>query len=245
MAKKRCAKGHEYDDDIFGVCPECNGAASKTVLDFEGNKGGGIGKTEAIGYGSSAGYIEKTDGGGYNGGYAHRTDIENDRIIPDNNGNSTGTGIGKTQKIKTVEDTNGGKAGIGKTTFIKFREDGKSGSKNSVVVGWLVCIEGEEKGKSFILYPKINSIGRGEHNDVCIKGDYLITSGKEAKLAYDYKNNAFHIIPGEDSQNTGYLNDEPLYEKAKLNAYDVIELGKTKLVFVPFCGEQFKWEFDV
>jgi len=24
-------------------------------------------------------------------------------------------------------------------------------------------------------------------------------------------------------------------------AYDTIEMGQTKLLFMPFCGEQFKW----
>jgi hypothetical protein len=35
---------------------------------------------------------------------------------------------------------------------------------------------------------------------------------------------------------------EPIYVPYKLEAYEQIELGETKLVFVPFCNDRFNWQ---
>ena len=109
------------------------------------------------------------------------------------------------------------------------------------VVGWLVCIEGPEKGKDYRIYAKNNTVGRSEKMDICIKGDTTISRENHARLAYDEKHNAFHLIPA-DSTNTIYLNDEPVYVPTKLTVYDAIEFGDCKLVFVPFCNEKFTWQ---
>lgn len=114
--------------------------------------------------------------------------------------------------------------------------------KNGIepVVGWLVCIEGYEKGKDYRLYGRINTVGRDERMDVCIRGDQGITRDTHVRIGYDPKKNNFHIIPANSSNNT-YVNDEPVYIPTKLEAYDVIELGASKLLFLPFCGQRFSW----
>ena len=112
------------------------------------------------------------------------------------------------------------------------------------VVGWLVCIDGPEKGKDYRLWAKINTIGRSERMDVCIKKDITISKDNHARLAYDPKHNNFQLIPGESTNNI-YLNEEPIYTPARINAYDVIELGKSKTVFIPLCSERFSWEKGV
>lgn len=108
------------------------------------------------------------------------------------------------------------------------------------VVGWIVCIEGKEKGKDFRIEAKNNTIGRSEKMDICIKGDTTISRENHARLAYDVKHNAFHLIPAE-STNSIYLNDEPIYVPTKLNAYDLIEFGESKFIFVPFCCDRYDW----
>lgn len=108
------------------------------------------------------------------------------------------------------------------------------------VVGWLVCIEGHDKGKDYRILAKTNSIGRGEEMDICIKGDSTISSDRHAKIDYDVKNNKFYLLPAEN-KNTIYLNDAPVYAATMLNAYDTIQFGLSKVSFVPFCNEQFKW----
>lgn len=108
------------------------------------------------------------------------------------------------------------------------------------VVGWLVCVEGPEVGKDYRLYGRINTIGRAEGNDVVLAQEHTVSQKNHVRLAYDAKHNNFQLIPGEGT-NVTYLNDEPLYVPQKLNAYDVLEMGDTKLIFVPLCSERFRW----
>ena len=108
------------------------------------------------------------------------------------------------------------------------------------VVGWLVCVEGPEVGKDYRLFGRINSIGRAEGNDVVLAQEHTVSQKNHVRLAYDAKHNNFQLIPGEGT-NVTYLNDEPLYVPQKLNAYDVLEMGATKLIFLPLCSERFRW----
>ena len=108
------------------------------------------------------------------------------------------------------------------------------------VVGWLVCVEGPEVGKDYRLFGRISSIGRAEGNDVVLAQEHTVSQKNHVRLAYDAKHNNFQLIPGEGT-NVTYLNDEPLYVPQKLNAYDVLEMGATKLIFVPLCSERFRW----
>ena len=113
--------------------------------------------------------------------------------------------------------------------------------KMEPVVGWFVCIEGPEKGKDYRIVAKNNSIGRSDKMDICIKKDDTISRENHARIAYDQKHNAFHLIPGDNANNI-YIGGEPVYVPTKLKAEDVIELGETVLMFVPFCNERFVWE---
>lgn len=108
------------------------------------------------------------------------------------------------------------------------------------IVGWLVCVEGPEKGKDFHLWARINTVGRSEKMDVCIKEDQTISRENHARIAYDPKHNKFQLIPAESINNI-YLNNEPVYVPVELFAYDVIEFGDSRMIFVPFCCERFQW----
>lgn len=108
------------------------------------------------------------------------------------------------------------------------------------VVGWLVCVEGPEVGKDYRLYGRINTIGRAEDNDVVLAQEHTVSQKNHVRLAYDARHNNYQLIPG-DGSNVTYLNDEPLYVPQKLNAYDVLEMGETKLIFVPLCNDRFCW----
>ena len=43
------------------------------------------------------------------------------------------------------------------------------------------------------------------------------------------------------SRGITYCNDEQVEMVRPLKAYDVIEVGKSQLLFLPLCGEQFQW----
>ena len=109
------------------------------------------------------------------------------------------------------------------------------------VVGWLACVEGPSRGKSYTIRGGINSIGRGDRMDITITGDRTISMENHAKISYSDRNNRFNLLPG-DGRNIVYLNGEEVFAATPLQAYDLIDFGETKLLFIPLCGERFTWK---
>jgi hypothetical protein len=108
------------------------------------------------------------------------------------------------------------------------------------VVGWFVCVHGPEKGRDYRIRSENNTIGRSKDMYICISGDESISRERHAVITFDPQQNAFHLGPGE-GRGLVYVNGEVLLAHRKLQAYDQIQLGKTKLIFVPFCGEKYAW----
>ncbi len=108
------------------------------------------------------------------------------------------------------------------------------------VVGWLVCIEGPEKGRDYRIRSERNFVGRDPKMDICIGGDDAISRENHAVISFNPKKNSYLLTPGE-GRGIIYLNEEEVATPTELKAYDTIEMGQTRLLFVPFCGEQFKW----
>ncbi|WP_242471099.1 FHA domain-containing protein [Thiocystis violacea] len=108
------------------------------------------------------------------------------------------------------------------------------------VVGWLVCIAGPERGRDYRLHTERNFIGRDPTMDVAITGDPTISREPQAVISYNPKRHTYRLAPG-DSRGLAYLNDEEVIAPVELAPYDQIELGETKLLFVPLCGEWFVW----
>ncbi len=109
------------------------------------------------------------------------------------------------------------------------------------VVGWLVCVGGKHFGESFVIAAGKNSIGRSEDNRIVLNKDNQVSRAKHALITYEPRKRNFYLQPG-DSSGLTYLNDEYIEESKKLAARDVIELGSSKFIFVPLCGEAFSWE---
>ena len=109
------------------------------------------------------------------------------------------------------------------------------------VVGWLVCTEGGDKGRDYRIHGERNFIGRSEKMDICIHGDDTVSREAHAIISYDRRKNKFRLYEGE-SKGIVYLNDEEVVTALILAPYDLIEIGKTKLLFIPFCEERFKWD---
>jgi hypothetical protein len=108
-------------------------------------------------------------------------------------------------------------------------------------VGWLVCTEGPERGKDYRIKAGINEIGREEDPEVniVIKGDSLISRRYHAEIQYDPEENVFYLIQKKNA--AVKVNDVKVKRPTRLNPYDVLELGETKLLFVPLCSEKFQW----
>lgn len=113
--------------------------------------------------------------------------------------------------------------------------------ESNPVVGWLVSIEGSTVGKDFRLCSGRNYIGRAKDMDVVLEGDNRVSRNKHAIVLFDPKSQKTMCQAGE-SRELFYLNDNVVTETAELKRGDVITIGDTKLMFVPFCGDLHNWD---
>lgn len=109
--------------------------------------------------------------------------------------------------------------------------------------GWLIGLGGTMIGRSCELRTRNNRIGRGEAMDVRIPDDLTVSLEDHASIDYDVMHDVCTLIPCR-FVNTVYLNGEAVYAARQLNAYDRILFGRTEMMFIPFCGENFHWPLE-
>lgn len=107
------------------------------------------------------------------------------------------------------------------------------------VVGWLVCIDGIERGRDYRLHGGRNFIGRAVQMDVSIPDDPKLSRDNHASIIYDSRSKKFFALPGEASHTV--LNGATLDAPAALIDGDIIECGGSKLCFIGFCNEGRTW----
>ena len=103
-------------------------------------------------------------------------------------------------------------------------------------VGWLVCIDGPDRGTDYRIRAGNNSIGRSELMMIFIERDPGISRENHAFILYDPDSNVYMIRPG-DAAGLVHHNRKLVTEGVRLNPFDRIKLAKTTLVFVPLCVE--------
>ncbi|MBD5530650.1 MAG: FHA domain-containing protein [Lachnospiraceae bacterium] len=113
--------------------------------------------------------------------------------------------------------------------------------EEKAVCAWIVCVEGPRRGKDYKVISGKNFVGRADDMDIQILGDNKISRRNHCVIVYDEKQGKMVILPG-DSNGIVYLNEEAVYVPTQLHPYDVIEMGESKFLFIPFCGDHFKWE---
>ena len=110
------------------------------------------------------------------------------------------------------------------------------------VVGWLVVMAGPGRGNSVKLGYGQNSVGRDREERVRVDfGDGSISRKRHCFIIYEPRKRQY-ILRAGDSANLTYLNGELVSETTPLVAGNLIEIGKTTLRFVPFCGADFDWQ---
>lgn len=257
MAATECGHGHIYDSDIYSSCPYCNGTQPMIHFGgtpvgspgptmgprdgFGGTPVGGAGPTMGPAGGAPLGGMGPTVGpAGSGGGFSGRPVGDAGKTAPIG-GPLGGEGVPVTDYSVTRPPK--GYEARSRRVDEDIKTTGRIQRKLGIdpVVGWLVCVEGADKGKDFRLLGRVNTIGRSEKMDVCIKGDQTISNVNHARIGYGEKNNRFTLIPAEGT-NVIYLNGEEVYIPTVLTAYDRIEFGETTLLFIPFCSDRFKWE---
>jgi hypothetical protein len=113
--------------------------------------------------------------------------------------------------------------------------------RGETLVGWLVCIAGADRGRDYPLYGQRSALGREMGMQIRIDGDAKIAAVNHAIVTYEPGPNSFSLASGDSNSNT-YLNDRFVSGVVALKAHDVIDVGDTKLLFVPLCGELFRWK---
>lgn len=110
------------------------------------------------------------------------------------------------------------------------------------VVGWLVVVGGPGIGAFRPVYEGNNTIGRALTQRIPIDfGDDAISSEEQAYIRYDSNDRSFLFVPNLAKTNVVSVNSARPTGAVELSAMDVIVMGRTQLVFVPFCGGDFDW----
>lgn len=96
---------------------------------------------------------------------------------------------------------------------------------NREVVGWLVVMNGTQKGVDFRVYTGRNSIGAAADNDIVVTDEYL--SSKHSTIRYE--DGRYELIDN-DSTNGSFVNEKRV-TKEELIDNDTVRLGRTELRF--------------
>ena len=220
----RCKNGHRYDPSVTPQCPECARMERKTVLlatEAQQREFAPTGTTQAEPIGKTM--PVHTFG-----------DVRQGRPV------EATVPVNPQNQAHWASQANYNQAADGEPTMA-YNSDENTFDGMTPVVGWLVCISGPSKGKDYRIHEDNNYIGRAAHMDVCISGDNTISRENHAILAYDTREKLYYFAPGS-GRGIVRLNGRAVLMMTELKPYDRIEIGKSILMFVPLCGEQFSWE---
>jgi hypothetical protein len=115
---------------------------------------------------------------------------------------------------------------------------------SSPVVGWLAIIAGPGRGEVLPLGYGVNDIGRGSGVRIQLDfGDERIALGNQAVLIYTAiiytaRSRRFYV---QSVAAEIWLNGRPLRESTELTGGETLQLGQTRLRFIPLCGADFDW----
>jgi hypothetical protein len=130
-----------------------------------------------------------------------------------------------------------------RTTLVRGKQQVTRGAfEHDPVVGWLVVVGGPGIGQYRPIFEGNNSMGRSTQNRIPIDfGDDAISSDEQAYIRYDSGERSFLFVPNLAKTNVVSLNEKRPTGAVELTQMDVITMGRTQLVFVPFCGADFDW----
>lgn len=213
-----CPKGHYYDANRYQSCPICSSGKFSSTVD---PSAGGI---QAASYGAN--------GNGGSGGFSH--------TVPPDGGQGEGSGWNGGNFNQTLPPDNDPVEKMSKTEFV---DPSTPTGHPSPVTGWLVAVDGPVRGTDYRIHTGYNHIGR-KRGDIVIHGDNTISAEQDANVTYVYQTRRFYIAH-ELGKNVLLVNDVPVVGgSVELKPYDVITIGSSKLMFVPFCGEHFSWDYE-
>jgi hypothetical protein len=130
-----------------------------------------------------------------------------------------------------------------RTQLVRGKVQVKRGAfEQDPVVGWLVVVGGPGMGSYRPIFEGNNTVGRSSSQRVPLDfGDDSISSEEQAYIRYDSSARSFLFVPNLAKTNVVSINDKRPTGAVELSQMDVITMGRTQLVFVPFCGAEFDW----
>ncbi|MFY0611804.1 MAG: FHA domain-containing protein [Hyphomicrobiaceae bacterium] len=130
-----------------------------------------------------------------------------------------------------------------RTQLVRGRQPVQRGEfRQDPVVGWLVIVGGPGIGSYRPVFEGNNTIGRSTSNRIPIDfGDDAISGEEQAYIRYDSADRSFLLVPNMSKTNVVSVNEKRPTSAIALQTMDVITMGRTQLVFIPFCGPEFDW----
>jgi len=207
----RCKNGHSYDPSITPECPECARLRGHTVP-----------LEPPVHQAAPGEEIGKT------------VPVRRD-TVPVN------PPVSHWAQATDYRETNRASDGYGPTMPVNYDKGGIHDQATQPVTGWLVCVDGPEKGKDYRLHEEYNYIGRSSRMDVCIAGDPTVSRENHAIIAYDTQGRLFFFAPSSGASIVRH-NGRAVLNNVELKYGDRLQIGKGTFLFVPLCGENFQWE---
>lgn len=130
-----------------------------------------------------------------------------------------------------------------RTQLVRGRQPLKRGQfEQDPVVGWLVVTGGPGLGSFRPVFEGNNTIGRSAASRIPLDfGDEAISFEEQGYIRYDGNDRSFLFVPNMSKTNVVSVNAKRPTSAIELAAMDVIVMGRTQLVFMPFCGPEFDW----
>ncbi len=245
---KRCENGHFYDGDKYAFCPYCSAGAVQR--NEESNVTQSLTATDLVGLRINPNFESQPT--------ESTTDFVNANTAPNISSFEVGPSadvIMRQQAVtlpaanRPVDFASAMHNAVQNTTLGPTVGDdnptrrlgGVPGLNDEPVVGWLIGLSGEYFGECFELKSGKNFIGRSSEMDVVLAADSSVSRSRHAIVVYEPHGKIFIVQPG-DSRELFYVNSDVVLGNMTLNAYDIMTIGNTKLMFFPLCGEQFSWE---
>ena len=110
---------------------------------------------------------------------------------------------------------------------------------NDFVTGWIVCVEGPDKGRDYRLHSGYNRIGRNMSLDINPVNDLKVSNACHCSIVYESRKNQFYFVP--ESGNISYLNNKLEETVQILKSGDCLQLGSSEFEFIAFCRGERKW----
>ena len=107
------------------------------------------------------------------------------------------------------------------------------------VVGWLVCEEGPERGRSYPLYAGRNFIGRSHSSDVSIYDDNTITRDNHCSIIFEPNESVFFIAPSQNAITT--YKGRTLRDAELLENEETFSIGNSTFRMIAYCKKGRSW----